>query len=132
MEGKKQFKVIEDVSTYRDFMSVGDLRKFLAEHPELPDNSKVLVQRVEDVYYEKHGWGVVLKKGLHYHSFKENNARMEEEIKRRKNGEQPKYDMEDPTKYISELDNDLMEQYHPAWCCLMYKDDNNLYIDLHY
>jgi len=24
------------------------------------------------------------------------------------------------------------EQYHPAWCCVKYNDDENLYIDLHY
>ncbi len=132
MQEKKNLNIIEDVSKYRDFMSVGDLRKFLAEHSELPDDAKVLVQRIEDVYYEKHGWGVVLKEGEHYHSAKELNIRMEEEIKRRKNGEHPKYGMEDPAKYIHELDIDLMEQYHPAWCCVKYKDDNNLYIDLHY
>jgi hypothetical protein len=57
---------------------------------------------------------------------------MNEEIKRRKNGEHPKYEMQDPSKFIVELDDTMKEQYHPGWCCLKYKDDDNLYIDLHY
>jgi hypothetical protein len=108
------------------------LKKFLEEHPELPDDANVLIQRVEDRYYEEHGWGVVLKEGDHYHMYKEQNYRMNEEIKRRKNGEHPKYEMEDPSKFIVELDDTMKDQYHPGWCCLKYKDDDNLYIDLHY
>ena len=123
---------IEDLSRYKDYLTVGRLKKFLEQHPELPDDALVLTQRVEDRYYEKNGWGVVLKEGYHYHMSKENNIRMEEEIHRRKNGEHPKYDMEDPSKFIEELTDDLKEQYHPAWSCLKYKDDDNLYLDLHY
>lgn len=123
---------IEDLSRYKDYLTVGRLKKFLEQHPELPDDALVLTQRVEDRYYEKNGWGVVLKEGYHYHMSKENNIRMEEEIRRRKNGEHPKYDMEDPSKFIEELTDDLKEQYHPAWSCLKYKDDDNLYLDLHY
>jgi hypothetical protein len=127
-----KIEVIEDLSRYKNCLTVGRLKEFLEKHPELPDDALVLTQRVEDVYYEKNGWGVVMKGGYHYHAYKENNIRMEEEIKRRKNGEHPKYDMEDPSKFIVELDDTMKEQYHPAWCCLKYKDDNNLYIDLHY
>lgn len=104
----------------------------MEQHPELPDDALVLTQRVEDRYYEKNGWGVVLKEGHHYHMVKTHNIRMEEEIRRRKNGEHPKYDMEDPSKFIEELTDDLKDQYHPAWSCVKYKDDNNLYLDLHY
>ncbi len=132
MDTNKKVRVIEDLSRYKDHLTVGRLKEFLEKHPELPDDALVLAQRVEDVYYEKNGWGVVMKEGYHYHSYKENNIRMEEEIKRRKNGEHPKYDMEDPSKFIVELDDTMKEQYHPAWCCLKYKGDNNLYIDLHY
>ena len=57
---------------------------------------------------------------------------MEEEILRRKNGEHPKYDMEDPSKHIQELTDDLKDQYHPVFCCMKYRDDDNLYLDLHY
>ena len=57
---------------------------------------------------------------------------MEEEIRRRKNGEHPKYDLDDPSQHIQELTDDLKDQYHPVFCCMKYKDDDNLYLDLHY
>ena len=128
----KKIIEIEDLGRYQNYLTVGRLKKFLEQHPELPDDALVLTQRVEDKYYEENGWGVVLKEGDHYNMSKTHNIRMEEEIRRRKNGEHPKYDMEDPSKYIHELSDDLKEQYHPAWSCVKYKGDNNLYIDLHY
>ena len=130
--GNKKVRVIEDPNKYKDYLTVGKLRKFLEQNPELPNDSLVLIQRVEDMYYEKGGWGVVLKEGHYYNMVKTNNVRMQEEIQRRKNGEHPKYEMEDPSKYITELTDEWKEQYHPAWTCLRYRDDNNLYIDLHY
>ena len=132
MDTNKKINVIEDLSRYEDYLTVGRLKKFLENNPDLPDDALVLTQRVEDVYYEENGLGVVLKEGYPYHMTKTANIRMEEEIRRRKNGEHPKYDMEDPSALIIELTDDLKEQYHPAWSCLKYKDDNNLYIDLHY
>ena len=132
MDDIKKVKEIEDLTRYKDYLTVGRLKKFLEQNPELPDDALVLTQRVEDKYYEENGWGVVLKEGDHYHMVKTHNVRMEEEIRRRKNGEHPKYDMEDPSKHIHELTDDLKEQYHPAWTCIKYKDDNNLYLDLHY
>lgn len=89
-----EVRVIEDLSKYEDYLTVGKLRKFLEEHSELPDDALVLTQRVEDKYYEKNGWGVVLKESAWYET--------------------------------------EQEQYHPAWCCVKYNNDNNLYIDLHY
>ncbi|NBP66305.1 MAG: hypothetical protein EBU66_16850 [Bacteroidetes bacterium] len=113
MDTNKKVRVLEDLSKYKDYLTVGKLKKFLEEHPELPDDANVLIQRVEDRYYEENGWGVVLKEGDHYHMYKEQNYRMNEEIKRRKNGEHPKYEMEDPSKFIVELDDTMKEQYHP-------------------
>ena len=130
--GNKKVRVIEDPNKYKDYLTVGKLRKFLEQNPELPNDSLVLIQRVEDMYYEKGVCGVVLKEGHYYNMVKTNNVRMQEEIQRRKNGEHPKYEMEDPSKYITELTDEWKEQYHPAWTCLRYRDDNNLYIDLHY
>ena len=55
MGNNKKMKVIEDLSGYKDYLTVGKLRKFLEEHSELPDDALVLTQRVEDKYYEKNG-----------------------------------------------------------------------------
>lgn len=132
MDNNKKVRVLEDLSKYKDYLTVGKLKKFLEEHPELPDDANVLIQRVEDRYYEENGWGVVMKEGYWYHAISDKNKEMEDEILRRENGEEPQYDLEDPSKFITELNDGYKEQYHPAFCCLRYKDDDNLYIDLHY
>ena len=116
------------------YLTVGKLKEFLAE-TNLPDTALVLVQRVEDKYYEKHGWDVYLKEGYHFHSHVEMNKNMQDEIERRARGEEPEYPkIDDPSKYICSEEDvvHLKEQYHPAWCCVHYSDDEELFIDLHY
>jgi len=88
---------------YDQYLTVGGLKEFLNKH-NLPVSAKVVVQRIEDVYYEKHNWGVYLKEGEH--TFKDDNGN---------------------------IVKSSMEQYHPAWCCVKYNDEDNvLFIDLHY
>lgn len=43
-----------------DWVNIGELKEKIAG---LPNDGKILVQRVEDVYYEKNNWGVSLEKG---------------------------------------------------------------------
>lgn len=118
---------------YKDFMTVGDLKKFIEKY-QVPDDAKVLIQRVEDVYYDKHHWGVYLKKDHHYYSTLYLNKIMKAEIKRRKAGKKPKYSIKDPSMAIRKPTDDDKTQYHPAWSCVGYKDDikDFLFIDLHY
>ncbi len=93
----------EDLMTYKHHLTVGDLKEFLYKY-NLPSDAKVLIQRVEDVYYEKHEWGVYFKEGLH--TFKDEEGNIVKES---------------------------LEQYHPAWGCVKYNDEDNiLFIDLHY
>ena len=93
----------ELTNEYDHYLTVGGLKKFLYEH-NLPESAKVVVQRVEDVYYEKHNWGVYLKEGMH--TFKDDDG---------------------------VIVKSSMQQYHPAWCCAKYNDEDNvLFIDLHY
>jgi predicted glycoside hydrolase/deacetylase ChbG (UPF0249 family) len=93
----------EELKKYNYYLTVGDLKKFLDKH-NIPDNSPVLIQRVENVYYEKHHWGVYLKEGEH--TFKDNEGNLVRES---------------------------LEQYHPAWGCVKYEgEDDILFIDLHY
>ena len=99
----KEITKEELTNRYDYFLTVGDLKEFLHTH-NLPDSSKVVIQRVEDVYYEKHNWGVYLKEGEY--SIKDENG-----------------------DFVKES----MNQYHPAWCCVKYKDEDDvLFIDLHY
>lgn len=123
----------ELLTRYRDFMTVGSLKKFIEEH-KVPDNARVMIQRVEDVYYEKHGWGVLLKEGECWWNCKIFNDKMKKEIKLRKSKKhKTQYSkIKDPKKYIAQLTDDMKEQYHPAWSCVGYKDKDFLFIDLHY
>ena len=101
--GIKEITKEELKNRYQHFMTVGDLKEFLNKH-NLPDDAKVVVQRVEDVYYEKHNWGVYLKEGEH--TFKDEQGKIVKES---------------------------LEQYHPAWCCVKYRDEDDvLFINLHY
>jgi len=118
------------------YCTVGDLKKHI-EKFNIPDTAPVVVQRVEDVYYEKHGWSVYLKEGECYHNTVNMNENMREEIARRERGEEPEYSLiDDPSKYIVEDEeslNELKDQYRPVWCAVYYKDDENiLFLDLHY
>lgn len=88
---------------YNYFLTVGDLKEFLDKH-KLPDTAKVLIQRVEDFYYQKNNWGVYLKEVEH--SSKDENGNIIKES---------------------------LEQYHPAFCCVKYLDEDDiLFIDMHY
>lgn len=137
-----------------DGMTVGDLLKFIEER-NIPMDAKVMIQRVEDRYFEgvdisgmqdsegniheegtiSTGWGVYLKKGYSYYEAEQINMNMNEEIDRRANGDEPNYpSIKNPTEMMIDLEDPrLLEQYHPAWSPVFYADDQDLlFIDLHY
>ena len=41
-------------------LTIGDLKKFIEKH-DLPDDAIVLVERVEDIYFDKYSWETVKK-----------------------------------------------------------------------
>jgi hypothetical protein len=126
--------IIEDLEKYKEsgYLTVRRLKKIL---DKMPDDGLILIQRVKDIYYDNHGWGVVKKIGENYHTSKSLSVRA-------KSGEfddTEKYpEMTEETrnalKVISDEELDVLkEQYHPAWCYAIYPDDDkNVYIDLHY
>jgi hypothetical protein len=116
-------------------LTVGDLKRHIEENV-IPDSAPVLIERVEDLYYERSNWGVLLKQGFHYNQVIKANERMKQEIERRARGEEPHFEIEDPAKFILE-NQDLLDefqgQYTPAWSCVKYRDEDSiLFIDLHY
>ena len=127
-------EILEGPTKYM-YCTVGDLKKHIEKY-KIPDDSPVVVQRIEDVYYDKHNWGSYLKKGEHYWNVINTNKNMQEEISRRARGEEPQYSMKDPSECINsdpDFLESMMEQYHPIWCAVYYKDDENiLFLDLHY
>jgi hypothetical protein len=42
------------------YLTVGRLKEFIKEH-NIPDNAKVFYQRIEDMYFQRHGWTTVEK-----------------------------------------------------------------------
>jgi len=47
---------MNEFKQFESHMTVGDLRKKIEG---LPDDTPVLIERIEDVYFEKHGWTTV-------------------------------------------------------------------------
>ena len=113
-------------------MTVGALKKFIEKH-EVPDDALVVVQRVEDFYYEDHGWKVYLKEAEHSNWMKSYNDALD----RGEFDDKEKYpDFKDEmrNKFTEEQIIEASSQYHPAWCPVLYEDDGKeiLFLDLHY
>jgi len=91
MKGPKEISKQEITEGFKEFLTVGKLKDFLAKH-DLPDDAKVLVERLEDRYFENNNWPVYIKPG--------------------------------------EMG---LNQYHPVWSGVHYKDDKDiLFLDVHY
>ncbi len=112
-------------------LTVGSIKEFINRH-NLPDDAPVVIQRVQDYYYENCHWGVYLKEGEQAHSLKSFN----EDLKNGEYSDIKKYPhlIGETFEPHSEKDiKDAMCQYTPAWSCVRYNDDTDiLFIDLHY
>ena len=122
----------EKLQSYQHTLTVGGLKEFIEEH-NMPDSAIVVVQRVTDVYFEKHGWSVYLKEGEHTYSAKKWNQDIIDGTYLDKE-EYPNMKEENLIPYTEKGIIDSMEQYHPAWCVVHYggKDSDILFIDMHY
>lgn len=122
---------IEEVINQDYGLTVGDLKKFIKEH-DIPNNAPVLVQRVEDFYFENNGWGVLPQKSEWYYQMQE----MNELIDSGKYSNEDNYpNIKDPEKFRSSKEEmeASKDQYVPAWCCVREQDKNNiLLIHMHY
>lgn len=111
----------EDLFKLSDFLTVGKFKKFIDKF-NVPDSAPVVIERIYDKYYTTHGWSALLKDSEHTLFFRDRNREIE-------SGED-----KDTHFYMSEQSLKLTQhQYHPAFCCVHYKDDSDiLFIDLHY
>jgi len=145
---------------YRHGLTVGSMKKFFKDNPNISDDAPILIERIEDSYFEgsdisgcggckdtedgiyppgskAEGWGVHLKEGEPYWNVIRMNDNMREEIAIRENGGESEYPkIEDPSKLICE-DEDFLKvmktQYHSAWCFVKYRDEDEIvFIDIHY
>lgn len=100
-----------------------DLKRFVEENSNLHDDTLVLIERIEDVYFQKYGWKVYLHEGWQYHQALRWNQQMLEEIERRKQNLEPEYKFEDPSSRMQEITDDLKDQFHTGHCISRTKDD---------
>ena len=112
------------------YLTVGRLEKFIKEHELAPD-SIVVVQRVEDIYYENHKWGVYLKEGEDTYHCKSWNEDIRGEYLDAKR--YPRLVGKELKPFTDEEIRKSMVQYHPIFSCVRYNDDKDvLFLDLHY
>ena len=112
----------EDLLNKKLHFTMESLRRFVKENEELSDDVPVVIERVTDNYFEGRelngvqigGWDVLKVEGYHYHSSLEWNEKMQEEIERRERGEEPEYEMENPSECIfgEEKLEEMKEQFY--------------------
>lgn len=129
MHAKKTHTPEEIKKGWEHYCTVGQLKKIL-EEKNVPDDAKILIQRVEDVYFEEYNWGTVKKKGDTYYSEKRliDKAKPGGEFHDK---EQYPNINEEIIKNILDSEKDLDElkdEYVPAWWPIKYDDDDNIYL----
>ena len=109
-------------------MTIKELRESIAN---LPDDGEVFIHRIEDVYFEKHGWKTKKMEGYHYN----NGLVWNSEVDSGKYLDKEEYPDIVPEKHLKKLTTEqlesLKEQYIDTVCCINY-DNKNLYITSHY
>ena len=118
----------EELKKYKDYLTVGKLKEFLYKH-NLPTDALVVVQRVEDIYYEKHNWETYNKKGYHTAQAEQWNIDIKDKFL-----DKEKYPLveEQLVSFTEEQLDESMEKYTPAFCCVKYDNEDILFINLHY
>lgn len=145
----------EEINKQQNSLRLSDLKKFINDNPGINDDTVVLIERIEDTYFEgidisgmggctytengvypegskTKGWGVYTVEGFMYHNNLKHNANMFEEISRRERDEEPQYSMDDPRDYIypEDLVESSKEQFYTANCIT--KNNKFILIYSHY
>ena len=124
-----QLDIHGDKMFYRNGFTVGDLLKYIEEH-KIPHNVPIVYQRIEDVYFEKHGWTPLLKEGESYQNAKQWN----EDIDSGKYLDKTQYPLmsdKDLKKIPEEMMDDLKDEYIAVFTPCLY-DYEYLYLNAHY
>lgn len=118
----------ELLNSKSDKLTMKDLRKFVENNTDIIDSTPILIERIEDKYFEDKGWKVLLVEGWNYSMIKEFNEKMKLDIELRKLGRGEYDEKLNPEECISELTDDLKEQFFPAWCISKDNDNSVVYI----
>jgi hypothetical protein len=120
----------KEIKKYVDFCTVGELLEFI-EKNNIPKDSKILAQRVEDLYFEEHNWKPIRKEGeFFYQALDWKNKALSGEFSNKE--EYP--DMHDETiKKIIDVDlEEMKEQYTVIFQPIYYPDSKHLFLNSHY
>jgi len=102
--------------------TIGELKEFIEKH-NLSDDTEIVFQRIEDIYFEKYNWQTINKEGEQYH----NALKLNKKIK-----DKEQYpELNDDWKIGDEKLESLKDQYIQCSCAVFY-DKNYLYLDAHY
>jgi hypothetical protein len=133
---ESKFKVLskEKLLSYREshYLTVGRLLEFIKKN-NIPEDAIVVSQRVEDIYFETHNWGVYAKEGEHALWMKDINEKIDNGEFEDK-AEYPMMSDELRKKFSEEEIKEAYDQYHPVWSPVLHRDDKDdiLFLDLHY
>jgi len=110
-------------------LTVGQLLDFIKKY-NIPRDSKVLYQRIEDVYFEKHNWDTIDRKGEHYHDILRNQEKAKGEWLDKE--EYPSMTQDIINLTLDLNPDEFKDEYIIAWSPVKYEEDNHLYITAHY
>lgn len=118
-------------SSYYYHLKLKDLRKLVANTYTMDEDTVVLVERVEDFYFEKNGWDTYKAlDGLNY------SSRMdlkEDLLQDDWQEEYPKMTEEQRDSIINQSEADFYtEQFYAAWCVIADKENKIIKIHSHY
>lgn len=118
---------------FKQGWTVGQLLEFIKKH-QISDDTQIVYQRIEDIYFEKHGWNTVKKEGEAYHRAKKHN----EDISSGKYLNKEEYPNITPDfyeKFSVTFSEDELESFKDEYIVVsspVYYDDDYLYLDAHY
>jgi D-hexose-6-phosphate mutarotase len=117
------------IEKYEDFATVGDLLDFIEKY-KIPREGKILVQRVEDVYFDKSNWKTIDMPGFQHHQIK---SQVDKAIDGTySNKEEYPLMTDELIESLKKINLDeFKDKYIVAWSPVKH-DDDNLYLDCHY
>lgn len=123
---------------YKHSWTVGQILRFIEKH-NIPDDALILLQRVEDKYFEKsewngvkmNGWTTIKKEGEQYHYL----TRWNNDVDSGKYLDKEEYPLM-TEEYLKKATEEELEnskdQYYPCFSPVKYPNDDNIYLDAHY
>ena len=134
----------EELLNKRSEFTMKRLRQFVEDNKEMSDDVPIVIERIQDWYFKDKtlqdgtkisGWEVLKVEGYCYHSALSFNKNMDEEILRRKNGEEWEYPkIENPLKfkYNKKALEKLKEEFYRGFCISVDNKKEIIYIYSHY